>query len=604
MSGLAQKMFLEAHPNAIRRKRTGKQNIPDWPYLESLTEQGYFAYSDNYLAQTLLKGVDEQSEEVAAFISYLALATRLGHMCIIAEGEKLNPSAQSLCSVEEGEALDMKTIEKMVIQGANRLPQTLVFTPDEKSNRPLCKQGSAYYLQKYWHYEKQFVEKLNSMINTPSLLTPDSETVESSVKEMVESNRLLPEQAKAILQGCTQSFTIITGGPGTGKTYTAGHLIRIYYESLSEDEQCQCNITLAAPTGKAAANLQKSLLQAIGDTLKGKSLQAKTIHSLLLDKRNRSLSPQGYLHTNFLLVDECSMIDARMMTKLFRALRPGTKIILLGDKYQLPPVEVGSLFADITDAHESSVTQLKKCLRADMQELVDFAQAINKGDCEVVIDMMETGSCIRRLTTDHDQTTSKQQKTLLQEIIPHYKSIIKEAKNPLELLKQYQKYRVLTPMRRGPFGVDTLNALIHRELSQQSHGTPIMITKNDYTLNLFNGETGLLIKSGDGQQELQRGDYAAFIVFDQESETEVLRTVPALLLPAFEYAYAMSIHKSQGSEFEHVCMLLPEGSERFGREVLYTAATRAKKELTVWSSNDTIEITLKNTSERVSGIRA
>ncbi|MEM1282990.1 MAG: exodeoxyribonuclease V subunit alpha [Chlamydiota bacterium] len=602
MTGLAQKQFLDKHPKAIKRKRNSKTIDSDWPLVNRLTDQGYFSYSDYFLAETLLKGLVEATEEAALFICYLSLSTRVGHMCIIVDDSNLRPLPDTLCSPEDIEEYSLDQLEVMVKQGVKNLPCELIFHSKESNTRPICRNINHYYLQKYWHYERLFLEKLKAMIHTPSCLNPDHVYVESSVKEMQDRKLLLSEQAEAILQGCKQSFTIITGGPGTGKTYTAGHLIRIYYESLQPEEQQQCNIVLAAPTGKAAANLQKSLLQSLGENLKTQEIQAKTIHSLLLDRRTKSLSPQGFLHTSFLLIDECSMIDARMMTKLFNAIRPGTKIILLGDKYQLPPVEVGSLFADITDTFNSSVVELKKCLRADMQELVDFAQAINRGDSQTVVDSLNNGSCIKRLDTANHHSPSQEQRLVIQKVLPHYKAIIKEGGMLLDLLKSYQKYRILSPLRHGLFGVNALNALIYQELSQKTNYAPIMITKNDYTLNLFNGETGILVKQNREYQEPQRGDYAAFIVHDQESQKKTIRKVPALLLPSFEYAYAMSIHKSQGSEFEHVCLLLPQGSEIFGREVLYTAATRAKKQLTVWSDDNTIEKTLQHTSERISGI--
>jgi exodeoxyribonuclease V alpha subunit len=603
MIGIAQKKFLESHPLALIKRTTRRKNKHHWALVETMIDHGQLIYSDYFLAETLLKGIEAPSEAVAVFICYLSFATRTGHLCVIVNKSSIHPPIDSLWSKSECEEIDLQEIEQLIIQGASHLPQELVYTPEEESRKPICQDQDYYYLQKYWHYEKQFMEKLHTLIATPSILSPDNESIDTSIKEMVDEKRLLPEQAKAIQQGCTQTLTIITGGPGTGKTYTAGHLIRIFYESLSEKDKERCQITLAAPTGKAAANLQKSLLQSIGNELQSRSLQAKTIHSLLLDKRNRSLSPQGFLHSNFLLIDECSMIDARMMTKLFRSLRPGTKVILLGDKYQLPPVEVGSLFADLTEAISSSVVQLKKCLRADMQGLVDFAQAINHGDSQVVIDSIDKSQCIKRLHINTDLSVTKKQKMLLQEIIPQYKAVTRNVEDILELLKAYQKYRVLCPMRHGPFGVDTLNALINHEISKHSQCIPIMITKNDYNLNLFNGETGLLIKQNKDHPDLQKGDYGAFIVYDREMQTEVVRKVPALLLPTFEYAYVMSVHKSQGSEFQHVFMLLPDGAEVFGREVLYTAATRAKQQLSIWGENHTIEETLKNVSERVSGIK-
>lgn len=602
MMGLAQKKFMESH-DSFPGARKYRSATYSWPIIQSLLEKGYFSYSDYYLAETLLKRIDSKDESIALFICYLSAATRSGHMCVVVEDNKLQPSLESMWSPTNDDPIDFQLLSALIIEGATQVPNPLVFTPKDDHNSPICCSNSHYYLQRYWHYEARFIEKLDKLIHKLPTLTPDLSLVNEKIQEMVDSEKLLNEQADAIRHGCSHPFTIITGGPGTGKTYTAGHLIRIYYDSLSDEDKDQCRITLAAPTGKAAANLQKSLLQAIGSQLEGCSLQAKTIHSLLLNKRSKSLSPQGFLHSNFLLIDECSMIDARMMTKLFNAIRPGTKVIFLGDKYQLPPVEVGSLFGDITSILEDCVVTLKTCLRADMQELVHFAQSINAGDLRSVCYGMENGTHVQRLEIPANLSVTKMQKQLLNHMIPHFKEATSNCSDVLDLLKSYQKYRALTPLRSGPYGVDTLNQLIKQEMSQSTNTFPIMITKNDYNLNLFNGETGLIIKKDKDREEPQEGDFAVFLSFDAEQQCEVIHRVPALLLSSFEYAYVMSVHKSQGSEFQHVLLILPEGSEVFGREVLYTAATRAKRQLTIWTEHHTVEETLKKVSERVSGIK-
>ena len=156
-------------------------------------------------------------------------------------------------------------------------------------------------------------------------------------------------------------------------------------------------------------------------------------------------------------------------------------------------------------------------------------------------------------------------------------------------------------MRHGPLGFDTLNQLIVQHMRRQCDKNtpfiaPILITKNDYRLELCNGDTGILIKADAKSDRLQEGDVALF------SDGEAIRSIPALLLPPYEYAYCMSVHKSQGSEFEHVIILMPERAECFGREVLYTALTRAKKRLTIWGSDNTLTKIIETKAERQSGI--
>ncbi len=169
-----------------------------------------------------------------------------------------------------------------------------------------------------------------------------------------------------------------------------------------------------------------------------------------------------------------------------------------------------------------------------------------------------------------------------------------DEQNPKELLEAFQRFRILTPLRKGPYGVETLNrTLVRHYLSKtdQWFVAPIMLVNNDYRLELWNGEVGILVRRKS--EHIQEGDFA---IFPKRGK------VPALLLPKYEYAYCLSVHKSQGSEFDHVLLLMPEGSEVFGRELLYTAATRARKKLEVWGSDEVLEKTINTQSHRLSGI--
>jgi exodeoxyribonuclease V alpha subunit len=179
--------------------------------------------------------------------------------------------------------------------------------------------------------------------------------------------------------------------------------------------------------------------------------------------------------------------------------------------------------------------------------------------------------------------------------------------SPEALFNAFNQFRILSPLRQGPFGVNALNELFKRHFEKQakhrlSFIAPITIMKNDAQFGLSNGEIGILIRQNREPQPFdslfQEGDYALFI-----GEQGIVRSLPAILLPAFEYAYCMSVHKSQGSEFEHVLLLLPEGAEIFGKEGLYTGVTRAKKGLEIWSSQETFKKILMKHSHRLSGIK-
>jgi len=229
------------------------------------------------------------------------------------------------------------------------------------------------------------------------------------------------------------------------------------------------------------------------------------------------------------------MIDAGMMARLFAAVKTGARLVLLGDAEQLPPVEAGGLFVDLT-RHEN-VCHLTRCLRTELQEIVSMAEAVKRG-----------------------------------EIIPT---------KPLPSLKELVKMEgtILTPLRRGPYGADALN---RRCAAARTGPVPILITVNDRKLGLFNGDVGTL-----------EGECARF------SEG---REISKSLLPAYEYAYVLSVHKSQGSEYDAVSILLPPGSERFGREMLYTAITRGRKKVDVYGDPSVVEAIVAKKTPRLSGL--
>lgn len=188
----------------------------------------------------------------------------------------------------------------------------------------------------------------------------------------------------------------------------------------------------------------------------------------------------------------------------------------------------------------------------------------------------------------------------MNEVLPRFPSINSIPSKPLELLKQFSHFRILTPFRKGLLGVESLNQIflqqiLLREKRSESIVLPIMIVQNDQRLGLFNGEIGLLIKH-------QNKPDADFAIFASKESLDDVRKIPFLLLPKFEYAYCLSIHKSQGSEFNHVLIVLPEGSEYFGRETLYTGTTRAKQSLELWGEENIIRKMIKKVSYRNSGV--
>lgn len=570
MSGLAQKLYMEKGGKALTRFVPMGPSTINWTDLEEKISTEEIAYVDYALAQQLLREYPEANTEVAALICQLSAAAREGHLCLESSERTVLPD--SLVTVYRSQS-DWKVF-----------PTT-----------PLCRCGNRFYLQRYWVQETIFIENFVRMLESTPALKIDPDKVQARVNALQAEKRLLPEQAQGIMAASKQSLTIICGGPGTGKTYTAGLLFNILWDLIENPSQCQ--IALAAPTGKAAANLHNSLAKAFG-----RSVEVKTLHALLglgsFKEENVMLS------ADLVLVDECSMIDANLMGRLLASIKPGARLILLGDRRQLPPVEAGSLFSDMMTHLENidrPAVELKTCLRAELQEIIQFAERINKGDNAGIMEMISTGKVAHHLLPDEGSPLPYLQK-LFFAVESHFLAVKPQGATPQQLLKLFDKFRLLSPLRKGPLGVDEINHYLFRQLMRkvsddQEIVIPIMIVQNDKRLELSNGEVGVLItrKGGKGQ-----GDYALFPSKDPQDDTP--RQLPSLLLPRHEYAYCLSVHKSQGSEFENVLLVMPTGSEKFGREVLYTAATRARKKLEVWSSLSVLAQTISQQKPRLSGV--
>lgn len=620
MLGMAQRLFIE-NTKKNPWKVSFDEDLSSWLFLEKMIVEKRLAYIDLALAQNILRDQKIKDESTAALICHLSQATRQGHLCITIEDDCITPSPEKLWCIAEGEesisaentASIMKEIEQLIISGIRSIPAALFSeVADEASEKmkPLCKKGNHFYFQRYWQMESVFVKAAKYLMTVagPSLIVnPDK--VRFCVEQLLNNGKLMPEQAEAVLKGCFYPFTVITGGPGTGKTYTAGTLLSVLWECLDTDQRALLKIELAAPTGKAAANLESSIQRALQGVKEFPSLTAKTLHGLLGVKgRKRHQKNLKTLQADILLVDESSMIDVEMMGLLMASLKPGARLILLGDRHQLPPVESGSLFTDLVaflmamPNAQASVTELKKCLRSELQGILDLAEKIKCGDEKAVLEIL--GSEHKTLEgikyVPLEISSSKDiQRSIVSYALKRFPFCNHIPDDPKIILDEFLRFRILSPLRKGPLGVETLNMLFFKEYFNQARhseciAVPIMIAQNDVRTGLVNGEIGLLM-----MHRQKNDDFAFFSLRDASHE---FRKIPLLLLPKFEYAYCLSVHKSQGSEFDHVVMLLPEGAENFGREALYTGVTRARRFLELWAAPSLLCQMIKTTSKRHSTV--
>ncbi len=443
-------------------------------------------------------------------VALLMAASRLGHLCIPCD------------PCMEGAEFIIKD------------PQ------DEFPKEPLCASSGLLYLQRNWVYESQIVHHVKRILHgTPSNVFP-----------FLKVPGLLEDQQKAVELISQSSLTLISGGPGTGKSHLISQLIQ------AVDNRCE--ILVAAPTGRAAAQIAERLL--------GFSCTCATLHSTL---GSREENP---LNADLIIVDECSMIDVAMFARLLSRIPEGARLVLVGDSEQLPPVGSGSIFADLVDLEMLPMVRLRHCMRSEEHDVLALAGAIRSGDAEAVLARIQPIDSFSIITSRHPAPCEKEPD-------------IQEA------LARLRNMCILSCVRSGPMGVDTCNLKVASMMKQRAGSSlfwtaPIVIVRN--AASLYNGDLGVL---------MHKGEEALYAYFQSRNER-----VEVSQLPPFEYAYSLSVHKSQGCEYDDVFLLIPPGSEVFGKEVLYTAATRAKKTIYIDGDKQTIAKALTLSSRRSSGI--
>ena len=409
------------------------------------------------------------------------------------------------------------------------------------------------------------------------------------MEESKDKTSLNEEQKLAVKRGIKNPISLISGGPGTGKSFTAIEIVRACLLGRKD-----VRIKVGAPTGKAASLLEKNIMKQIG-SLKG--IECGTLHSFV-KKGPFSKS----LFADLFLVDEASMVDAELFVRLLTSLQPGGRLILMGDKDQLPPVEAGGFFADLIEIAPSlsiPVTLLTKSLRVEKKELHFLSEAIIAGSLPEV--KKQPGVEILS-SLQYKEVKNK----VISTCLDFFSISTKEGFDPLKALKRIEGFSILNCMRKGSLGSKNLNTLVLEAFLERLPlgdrlACPILITANDPEKGLMNGEVGLLVAEASS---LRRGLYTPKdeAYFLGKEEGEPLLQLSGAMLPAFDFGYCLSVHKSQGSEYSSVMILAPPGSERFGKEILYTAVTRAKKNAQLLVEESTLRSILEKSSRKVSGL--
>nr|MBP8173665.1 exodeoxyribonuclease V subunit alpha [Aeromonadaceae bacterium] len=448
------------------------------------------------------------------------------------------------------------------------------------------------------------------------------------------------DQLLAAATAAGRAFTLISGGPGTGKTTTVARLLALLIEQGMASGKAPV-IRLVAPTGKAAARLTESLggaLQALPVSAEVKALMpttAGTLHRLLgvipgrLSFRHHADNP---LHLDILVVDEASMVDLPMMARLLMALPRHARLVLLGDKDQLASVEAGAVLGDICAALELPRTQehaawlmaqsgyrvageeeglalrdglclLRKSWRFDASSGIgELARCCNRGDGDALAALWQRGFEDIAITPWQGGGYER----LLQQVVNGYAPYLQAMQDgaaPATIFALFNQFQLLCALREGEYGVSGLNEQIARRLERRGlirreyewyAGRPVMVVQNDHAISLYNGDMGLCLPDEQGRLR---------VWFEQPDGS--LRALLPSRLPEHDTVYAMTIHKSQGSEFKQVVMALPERfSPLLTRELVYTGITRAKSRLDLYADASLLAQAIRRKTERYSGLAA
>ena len=472
---------------------------------------------------------------------------------------------------------------------------------DTTTTLPLAIEQDRLYLHRYWLYESRLAQQLSKITQLKVSNKPKTTADFSTLLDKYFGNsETIDWQLAAATMAINQAFCMITGGPGTGKTTTVVKILALLQE-LSDQPLL---IALAAPTGKAAMRLQESIgfnkaaLPCIAAIKSAIPESVTTLHRLLGAKppspyfRHNAKQPLVY---DLVVVDEASMVDLALMSKLVDALKPGARLILLGDKDQLTSVESGAVLADLTTALPQQTLELQKSHRFD-EDIKNLATAINQQQDLEAWRLLQTGNKnIALLETDLIDYISKQQ-------IDYLRLITARAEFS-DIYKAFNRFQALCATRLGKNSVSDINHAVEILLSNKKliHlsglwycGRPIMITQNNAALQLYNGDIGICLRDKEQEDQLR--------VFFQRADGSIKKYLPARI-PHCETVFAMTIHKSQGSEFEEVLIILPETiSPVLNKELLYTAITRAKKTIKLVTNEAVFSSTVRQRVQRVTGL--
>ncbi|CAN5176025.1 exodeoxyribonuclease V subunit alpha [soil metagenome] len=557
--------------------------------LRTFNEAGVLEAADVHVASRLAALTAETDEQVLLAAALTVRALRAGSVCV------------DLMTVAEEVGLDLPWPDPAAWLTAVRASALLGTPPALRlyADRLL-------YLDRYYREEEQVCADLLSVGGVDVPVDPDA--LAAGLDRVFPAPKFT-EQREAARIALSQWTTVLTGGPGTGKTTTVAGLLALLAEQAALAGRTRPRIALAAPTGKASTRLQQAVQSEIdnlgaADQARLSGLQAVTLHRLLGSRPDTSARFKHHranrLPYDVIVVDETSMVPLTMMARLLESVRPATRLILVGDPDQLSSVEAGAVLADLVDGlggrADIRVAALTTSHRFG-ESIGGLAEAIRRGEGDAVLELLRSGDEHIEYIEDGNPADR-----LRQVLVPHALAVRAAAArgDVAGALAALDQHRLLCAHREGPWGVRHWNRQIERWLTEETGealwtdwyvGRPILVTANDYGLRLYNGDTGVTVL----RDETLRASIAG-AAGPLEFATSRLAEV--------ETMHAMTIHKSQGSQAEEVTVLLPpQDSRLLSRELFYTAVTRAKVKVRVVGTEAEVRAALDRRVVRATGLR-
>jgi exodeoxyribonuclease V alpha subunit len=599
---------------------------PDVPWrvtglLAPFVAAGVLTSADVHVGRRVAALCGEEDERVHLAAALAVRALRAGSVCVLladAPATVVEPADDEDASAPTGAGLGLDLAgldpvaplvaplpwpEPASWVAAVRASPAVADGADGPADRPLRWNRDRLYLDRYWRDEVRVREQV---VDRGQTIAVDPARLESAV------TRLFPReederQRAAVRSAAMSRLTVLTGGPGTGKTTTVARLVA----ALQDVAGPGLRVALAAPTGKAAARLQESVndqlrtLDHDEDRERTGELRSSTVHRLLGTRPGSGTrfrhDARHRLPHDVVVVDECSMMSLPLMARLLEAVRPQARVVLVGDPNQLASVEAGAVLGDLVAALPRGVVELTREHRFGT-ELGALARAVRDGDADRVVDLLRAGGdAVEWVETAGDLPTAAEIATVEEDVRTTGGVLVGAARegDADTALGALGAHRLLLAHRRGPAGVAHWSAVAEDWVAQEvggrsaapfPPGRPLLVTSNDRSTGLYNGDTGVVVSTADG----------VAVAFGAPGAH---RLVATHRLPPTQSVHAMTVHRGQGSQFTRVSVILPPAaSPLLTRELLYTAITRAQERIRVVGSQDAVRTAVLRPVQRASGL--